>query len=512
MSLDLKYRPVKFSDVLGQETTIKVMRRLLLTGRGREQSYLLAGPFGEGKTSVARILARGLLCEAVTPEGDPCDKCESCLSLLERGSSLDYIEFDAANNSGKEDIKKITEEIQYATFSGKRRIYTIDESHSLSKEALDSMLLPLEETFPGSTDKKLVCIFCTTEPEKMRAAILSRCAPAFVIHPVTSEQIADRLETICQKEGIEYDKPVLQSIAEITEGHVRNAIKAVEGVSLLGKITKESVTSYLHLDLNVAYLGVLEGIGKDLSASLQAAKDILNRASPVTVYGKLAEVSMLAYQTHIGAIPPPSFWDAERLKALGEYHKEALLMFAEKFSCRPGKPTSAMLFCDLACLHHGGGVQPVTFVTAKEVPSSQGLAKTFSFDNPPLVPSDYVPPRQQVSSYIPPAVPVAPPPATVSAQYPQQDSVVGTFGGLENLKGNLPGTVTFGPAVGVAEKKNSQTLGNMGKVTSWEVAPEVFAFLLALRVSELRQDGSIGPTRRIHLGGSRVDSSGGSED
>lgn len=127
MSLDTKYRPFKFSDVLGQENTVKIMRRFVATGAGLHQSYLLAGPYGGGKTTVGRILARALLCPTPTPEGDPCDTCESCLSMLATGSSVDFMEVDAATNSGKADVQQITEDIEYSTFSGRRRIYLFDE-------------------------------------------------------------------------------------------------------------------------------------------------------------------------------------------------------------------------------------------------------------------------------------------------------------------------------------------------------------------------------------------------
>ena len=127
MGLDTKYRPTKFADVLGQANTIKILRRFVSTGVGLRQSYLFAGSFGGGKTTLGRILARALLCDAPTSEGDPCDKCESCLSLLQSGTSVDFVEVDAATKSGKADMEKVTEEIQYATFSGRRRIYLFDE-------------------------------------------------------------------------------------------------------------------------------------------------------------------------------------------------------------------------------------------------------------------------------------------------------------------------------------------------------------------------------------------------
>lgn len=126
MALDTKYRPLKFDDVIGQDATVKVLRRFVETGTGFHQSYLFCGSFGSGKTTMGRILARALLCESPV-NGDPCDQCTSCLSLLERGSSDCFVEIDAATNSGKDDVRKIVDLLQYDTYSGRRRIHLFDE-------------------------------------------------------------------------------------------------------------------------------------------------------------------------------------------------------------------------------------------------------------------------------------------------------------------------------------------------------------------------------------------------
>lgn len=355
MSLDIKYRPSVYADVLGQENIITVLRNFVKEGRGFQQSYLFCGAHGSGKTTLGRILARALLCSHHV-EGEPCGQCSSCRSLLQDGSSADFVEVDAATNSGKADVLRITEEIQYATFSGNRRIYLFDEAHQLSKDALDALLKPLEDTFPGSDDKQLVCIFCTTEPERMRATVLSRCAPAFVITPQTPHTIATRLQAVCAAEGIEADFEPLVLIAEITQCHIRDAMKALEGVSMLGPVNRENVAAYLHLDLNVAYVDALECIGHDLPAALQAIETILKKNGPTTCYERLAEVAMLAFRASHG-LPVPSFWNKDRLRALGQSRGDALLAYAERFASRPGRPSAAMLQMDLAALHYGGSLQ-----------------------------------------------------------------------------------------------------------------------------------------------------------
>ncbi len=352
MSLDIKYRPRVYSDVLGQEATITILKEFVRSGRGFQQSYLFCGGHGSGKTTLGRILARALLCEAPV-DGEPCNECHSCKGLLEHGTSADFVEFDAATNSGKADIKAITDEIAYATFSGKRRLYLFDESHQLSKDALDALLKYLEDTFPGSEDKKLTCIFCTTEPEKMRATILSRCAPAFMVQAQKPTQIAARLAAICEKEGIQADLDMLTLIAEVTECHIRDALKAVEGVSMLGAINRENVTAYLHLDLNTTYIEVLQYLGNNLPEAIARTKALLQQVSPVTCYGKLTEVAMLAFQVSLGDTSGTGFWNQAALQQLAA-KGPLLLGYASRFAGRPGRPTAAMLLMDLATLHLGG--------------------------------------------------------------------------------------------------------------------------------------------------------------
>lgn len=376
--------------MLGQEDTVRILRQLIAQGTGFHQSYLFAGPFGSGKTTLARILARGLLCDSPRENGDPCDQCDSCRSILEGGTHTDFVEVDAATNSGKAEIRKITEEIEYATFSGKRRVYLFDESHQMSRDALDALLKPLEENIPGSQDKKLVCIFCTTEPEKMRTTILSRCAPVFVVRPLSPIVIAKRLAYICGQEGIEYEEEMLPLIGEITECHIRDSIKAIEGVSLLGPLNRPNVTSYLHLDLNDAYLDALLNIGKDLDSSIRAVERILERASPLTCYQRLANTAIMAFKVAMGVEKAAGYWDSERVAELASRGND-LLGFASVFSSRPGRPTPAMLFCDLAQLHHGGSIPSIVVegsvtreALAEPLPSLPAPRKVQQISAPPV--------------------------------------------------------------------------------------------------------------------------------
>ena len=351
MALDTRYRPRKYSDVLGQESSVLILRQLLKEGKGYHQSYVFCGQHGSGKTTMGRILARALLCSAPV-DGEPCDACESCLAILQGKQHECFTELDAATKSTKEDMLKITEDIQYSSFSGKRRIYLFDESHRLSKSALDAVLKPMEDCISGTEDKQLVCIFCTTEPEKMQPTIFSRCAPAFVIKAVTPEGIADRLAWVCAQEGITYEHDALVTIAEVTECHIRDALKTLEGVSVLGTVSRANVTSYLGLGSNDLILDLLDAIGTDQAAVVRAALALAESTSPTSAYERLAEASLTAYRAHIGVGKIQAHWPQDRIKALAEKGAQ-LLAVSSRFSAPPKRPTSHTLLLDAAAVHNG---------------------------------------------------------------------------------------------------------------------------------------------------------------
>jgi len=355
MALDTKYRPQTYDEVLGQEASVAVLCQFVKEGLGFHQSYVFCGQHGSGKTTLGRILARALLCESPV-EGAPCDACTSCKVLLEGGSHECFEELDAATKSGKADLARIIEDVTYATFSGKRRIYLFDESHRLSKQALDVLLKPMEDTAPGSEDKRLVCIFCTTEPEKMSSTIFSRCAPAFVVRSAPHGEIVSRLTDICQQEGIDGETDALDLIVEQSESHIRDALKMVEGISMLGGVTRENVARYLHLEANERVLSLLEALGSDLKAVVSLATELAREMSPSVAYGRLAEAAMVVYRCSLGVGEVPTRWDVDRVKELSAAGF-AFLNVATRFAAPPHRPTRHTLVLDAASSHHyfGGG-------------------------------------------------------------------------------------------------------------------------------------------------------------
>lgn len=331
---------------------------------GWHQSYCFAGAWGSGKTTTARILARALLCEGPI-EGEACDKCSSCISMLD-GTSDSYIEVDSATNSGKADMKKLLEEIDYSSFSGRRRLYLFDESHQLSKDALDAMLKSMEDNRPGSNEKRLVCIFATTEPEKMRQTILSRCAPAFIIKTASMNQIADRLAYVCKNENIEYEYDALLLIANMTEGHIRDALKAVEGVATGNskRIGLKEVRAYLHIDRNDIMAKILVS---DQKESMDLLSKVLENTPVGVAYDRLIEASMWAIKIGYGITGIPPYWNMALLKEAWEMNGQKLLILADELSGKPLRPTNSMLICDIMKWKSGAVINKIIVNEEKKV-------------------------------------------------------------------------------------------------------------------------------------------------
>jgi len=379
MSWDTKYRPVTYADVVGQDHISSILREYVRQGKGLSQSVLFAGPWGGGKTTIARIYARALLCKNPV-DGNPCDSCLSCTNMITTGSTDGFVEMDAATHSGKSDVKAILDELDFHTFSGSHRIYVIDESHRLSKDALDALLKSLEDNIPGTQNKRLVCLFCTTEPEKMRATVLSRCAPAFVIRPLAPEYLADRLEFICSTEGVEADRDALIQIAYATECHVRDAIKALEGIALSGSVSLESASKFLHLDTHDQVFSVVEAVFKgDLPGVMGVLDGLIQRMSPGEIYKKILEVLMLAYQARMSPKGIAPYWDARRLIALVDQAGEVrLLQLAQRMSSAPHGANASLLKCDLALFLHGPLVQFQTIVSLPQASLKDSVHKPAS--------------------------------------------------------------------------------------------------------------------------------------
>lgn len=211
-----KYRPMRFSDLIGQPHVVKAMSNALKTGR-LAQAFLFTGSRGTGKTSSARILASALNCTNSDKNFEPCCECDSCKAIA-RSEDLDVIEMDAASNSRVDDIRERLESVGTRPARGKYRIFIIDEVHMLSTSAFNALLKTIEE--PPAHVK---FILATTNPEKIPETIISRCQ-RYDFRRVTISNTVARMLEICDKENMEPQDGVLNLLADLAEGGMRDAL------------------------------------------------------------------------------------------------------------------------------------------------------------------------------------------------------------------------------------------------------------------------------------------------
>ena len=221
-----KYRPRKFSEVVGQDVAVRVLKNAIKLNKV-SHAYLFAGPRGTGKTTIARILTKALNCLQPV-DGEPCGVCENCLAI-DKGSFPDLIEIDAASNRGIDDIRAIRDAVSYTPIKGKYKVYILDEAHMLTKEAFNALLKTLEEPPP-----KTVFVLCTTEYEKIMPTILSRCQ-RLIFSKLREDQIVENLKKICQAEGIQYEEEALYMIAKLSDGGMRDAVSLLDQLSTYGE-------------------------------------------------------------------------------------------------------------------------------------------------------------------------------------------------------------------------------------------------------------------------------------
>lgn len=246
-----KWRPQRFADVVHQEYTVRTLQNAVLSGQ-IAHAYLLAGPRGVGKTSIARIFAKAVNCTN-PKQGEPCNQCDMCRKIT-RGNALDVIEIDGASNRGIDQIRQLREEVNFVPAEAKYKVYIIDEVHMLTNEAFNALLKTLEEP-----PRHVIFIFATTEPHKVPLTIVSRCQ-AFELKLLPPERIEKRLEEICKAEKINASPKVLTAISYRARGALRDAIVMLEQLAsykgsarieeqdlyeIMGLASEQTVTEFL---------------------------------------------------------------------------------------------------------------------------------------------------------------------------------------------------------------------------------------------------------------------------
>ncbi len=311
-----KFRPLKFSDMVGQDRITTTLKNQIISGRVGH-SYLFNGGRGTGKTTSAKILARAINC--LNPkDGEPCNECEICKSILE-GSLTDVVEMDAASNNSVEDIRSIRDEVNFLPTKAKYRVYIIDEVHMLSIGAFNALLKTLEEP-----PEHVKFILATTEPQKIPMTILSRCQ-RFDFKRVSEEDIAKRLKVICDEASIKIDDSALKLISILAEGAVRDGISILERCyqentdTINADLVKELVGLPSVVHINKITKAIIEN--NEISA-LQAIDDVIKEGKDL--YNFLWEIvkyvkDILVYK----ATQKLDLYSAEELNSIKELAQEA---------------------------------------------------------------------------------------------------------------------------------------------------------------------------------------------
>ena len=314
-----KYRPNTFSELIGQDTLIRTLSNALALGR-LAHAFVLTGVRGIGKTSTARLLAKGLNCIGADGNGgatlEPCGQCEPCQSIL-AGRHVDVLEIDAASHTGVDDARGIIEGVGYRPVAARYKIYIVDEVHMMTKNAFNALLKTLEE--PPDAVK---FIFATTEIRKVPVTILSRCQ-RYDLRRVPSAMLTTHLGMICEKESIAADIDALAAIARAAEGSVRDALSLLDQAAAL---TADKLTNNLVADMlgrpgrSESQIILTTALAGDCVTALETFKKAYNRgAEPEMLITDLLDLVHLASMQAAGGTNEDRIeTEQDMLKSLAE--------------------------------------------------------------------------------------------------------------------------------------------------------------------------------------------------
>lgn len=332
---DQKYRPLRFTDVLGQDGSVQVLKARLRQKTGFETSYIFAGGHGQGKTTLARIFARALLCLNLNrDESEPCNECENCRAILGE-TSAGFTEMDAASKGTIDVARSIVDDLPFAIQGIAKKIYLFDEAHRMTRDAQDVLLKPIE-------DKKLVGIFCTTEPEKIRGPVRSRCE-FYQIRRVTREDLLARMKWVLTQEGVAHQDDAVLTVIDHSHGHVRDILKTLEMIAKLGPISEEAVRERLKLSVVTAYYDILLSLG-DPTSSVRLIEQACEQVDPEDVATGLAEAAMNSFRLANGMHADFSLVDRDRAKKVFDLYGHAVVSLAEYF-LQDYRPSKVSLVC-----------------------------------------------------------------------------------------------------------------------------------------------------------------------
>jgi DNA polymerase III subunit gamma/tau len=267
-----KYRPQTFDTVVGQSHITTTLKNAI-KNKQLAHAFLFCGPRGVGKTTCARILAKTINCENLQPDGEACNKCNSCVSFNE-GTSLNIHELDAASNNSVDDIRSLVDQVRFAPQAGAYKVYIIDEVHMLSSSAFNAFLKTLEEPPPYA-----IFILATTEKHKILPTILSRCQ-IFDFKRITISDTVSHLYDITKKENIKADDAALQVIAQKSEGCMRDALSILDKIVSFtnGEVSYQHTLEHLNiLDADYYFRLMDHMLQQDLAGAMLLFDDVMRK-------------------------------------------------------------------------------------------------------------------------------------------------------------------------------------------------------------------------------------------
>lgn len=354
---DIRYRPLLFADVLGQQGAVQVLRGRLRQGTALDTSYIFSGGHGQGKTTLSRILARAMLCTDLQEGCEPCNKCDNCRGILDE-TSLAFVELDAASKGTIDNVRAIISDLSFVVPGAPKRVYLMDEAHRLSRDSQDVLLKPIE-------DKAMVAILCTTEPEKIRGPIRSRCEE-HSIGKVTREAILARMKWVLDKEGVEGDDDAISTVIDFSGGHVRDVLNKLEMIAQLGPVTLEAVREHLNLSIVSTYYDILLAL-REPAKAVELVEHACDRVGVAAVSDGLAEAAMNAFRLAHKMFAEFVYMDRAKAKEVFEIYGDGVLRLAQHFLSTQ-RVTRVGLVCDVVRLLEGAPTPPVAAIAAPTAP------------------------------------------------------------------------------------------------------------------------------------------------
>jgi len=306
-----KWRPKSFATLVGQEHVVRALTHALDQNR-LHHAYLFTGTRGVGKTTLARIMAKALNCEAGV-SSIPCGVCSACMAI-DSGRFVDYIELDAASNRGVDDMSQLLERATYAPTLGRYKVYVIDEVHQLSGHAFNAMLKTLEEP-----PEHVKFILATTDPQKIPVTVLSRCLQ-FNLKQMPLTQIVDHLARVLEAEGVACEPAALRHLAKGAAGSMRDALSLLDQAIAhgAGKVEDEGVRAMLGTVGDEHLFALLDGlVAQDVQAMLDVAK--LMDARSLSFDGGLQELATLFHRIALMQFAPEALLDETERNHLAPY-------------------------------------------------------------------------------------------------------------------------------------------------------------------------------------------------